>query len=98
MKDGVTVRERAAFRVLSREPDRNPLDEQRREGEAFRLAPVDASGLERLGAPFELAQELGMDGESLGYVEQFATRMFSCAASCKNRSRRALECSGPLPS
>ena len=31
-------------------------------------------------------------------VVQFATRRFSCAASCRNRSRRALECSGPLPS
>ncbi len=25
-------------------------------------------------------------------------RMFSCAAICMNRSTRALECSGPLPS
>jgi hypothetical protein len=31
-------------------------------------------------------------------VVQFATRMFSCAPSWRNRSSRALECSGPLPS
>jgi hypothetical protein len=31
-------------------------------------------------------------------VVQFAMRMFSCAASWRKRSSRALECSGPLPS
>ena len=31
-------------------------------------------------------------------VVQLATRMFSCAASWRKRSSRALECSGPLPS
>ena len=31
-------------------------------------------------------------------VVQFATRMFSWAPSWRNRSSRALECSGPFPS
>jgi hypothetical protein len=31
-------------------------------------------------------------------VVAFTTRMFSCAASWRKRSSRALECSGPLPS
>ena len=31
-------------------------------------------------------------------VVQFAIRRFSCAASWRKRSSRALECSGPLPS
>ena len=30
-------------------------------------------------------------------VVQFTTRMFSCAASCRNRSSLALECSGSVP-
>ena len=31
-------------------------------------------------------------------VVQLTIRMLSCAASCRNRSSLALECSGPLPS
>ena len=31
-------------------------------------------------------------------VVRLATRMLPSAASCRNRSRRALECSGPEPS
>ena len=31
-------------------------------------------------------------------VEGLTMRTFSCAASCMNRSSRALECSGPFPS
>ena len=31
-------------------------------------------------------------------VLTLATRMLSCAADCRKRSSRALECSGPLPS
>ena len=46
VEDGVAVRERAALGVLAGEPDRDPVDEERRERERLRLAPVDAALLD----------------------------------------------------
>ena len=58
VENGVPVRERAALRVLAGEPDRDPVDEERRERERLRLAPVDAALLERLATALELPHEL----------------------------------------
>ena len=43
VQDEVPVRERAALGVLAGQPDRDALDEQRREGERLGVAPVDAA-------------------------------------------------------
>ena len=43
VQHGVPVRERAALGVLAGEPDRDAVDEQRRERERLGLAPVDAA-------------------------------------------------------
>ena len=47
VQDEVALRERAALRVLPGEPDRDAVDEQRREGERLRVAPVDAALVDR---------------------------------------------------
>jgi len=46
----------------------------------------------------EVATPLSLSGFSAAAVEQFATRMLPSAESESQRSRRALECSGPAPS
>jgi hypothetical protein len=67
----VPVRERPALRVLSGEADRGAGDDEARERELFGLGPVDPTGLtERLAPPFQLLEELGMDGEAFGDGEE----------------------------
>ena len=34
------------------------------------MAPVDAAGVERLGSPLEHLDELRVDGEALGHVDE----------------------------
>ena len=51
VEDGVAMRERAALGVLAGQPDRDALDEQRRERERLGLAPVDASPRSIVCAP-----------------------------------------------
>ena len=62
--------ERPPLRVLAREPDRDAVLEQRRECERLRLSPVDAALPDRLPAAFELARQLGVDGETAGHPKQ----------------------------
>jgi hypothetical protein len=66
----VAVRERAALCVLAGQTDRNPFDEQRRECERFRLAPVDPAAVERLETPLELPLQLRMDRKVLRNAEK----------------------------
>ena len=56
------VRERAALAVLAGEPDGNAFGQQAREGESFRVPPVDPL-VQRGAAPFQLAPELVERGE-----------------------------------
>ena len=64
------MRERAALRVLTRESDRDPVLEQRREGERLRLAPVDAALLHRVVPTLQLAGELRVDREPGWHAEE----------------------------
>src|SRR6478735_7295477 len=64
------VRERAAFGVLAGDADRDPVDEETRERERLRLAPVDSAFLDRSSPPLELRRELRMDRERLGHSQQ----------------------------
>ena len=70
VEDVVAVGERPALGVLTGEPDRDPLDEQRREGERLGLAPVDPALLERPAPSLELAHELRVRREAVGDAEQ----------------------------
>ena len=70
VQDDVAVRERAALGVLAGEPDRDPVDEQRRHRERFRLAPVDAALVERVAAPLELLHQLRVRLEAFRDAQQ----------------------------
>src|SRR5215204_6479257 len=70
VQDEVAMGEGAPLGVLAREPDRDPLDEQAGERERLRMAPVDAARVERLGSPLEHLDELRVDGEALGHVDE----------------------------
>ncbi len=70
VKHEVALRKRAALRVLPGEPDRDPVDEQRRERERLGLAPVDAALVERRAPSLELARELRMHGEAVGRAQE----------------------------
>ena len=65
VQNGMTMRERAALGVLSRQPDRDALDQERAERQRLRLAPVDSTILDRLKTAVELAFELRVHGEVL---------------------------------
>src|SRR6266849_8219099 len=62
--------EGAAFCVLTGQPDRDSLDEQRAERERLGLAPVDPTFLDGGEPALELPHQLRMDGEVLGDAEQ----------------------------
>ena len=64
----VPVRERSPLRVLAGQANRDPLDDQRSEGERLGLSPVDSSVLERVPATSQLRAELRMHRESLGHA------------------------------
>src|SRR5262245_25975406 len=70
VEHGVPVREGPSLGVLAGEPNRNPLDEQRRERKRLRLSPVDPTLLERLTPPLELTHELRMRREPLANAEE----------------------------
>ena len=75
VQDGVTMRERAALGVLARDPDRDPVDEQRRERERLALPPVDAALLERLPAPLELLHQLRVRREPVGRAQELLVQL-----------------------
>ena len=63
--------ERAALGVLAGEAHRRALGQQRRERERLGVRPVDAAvGPDRLAPALELLEQLGMDVEALGEVQQ----------------------------
>ena len=66
----MAVGERAALGVLTGQPDRDPILQQRGEGERLGLTPVDSSGPDRLAPALELAQQLLAGCEALGQCEQ----------------------------
>ena len=68
----VTLTEGAALGVLAGQPQRDPLGQQRREGQRLGVGPVDAGvlGTERLATLGELAGQLAVDVEALGNGEQ----------------------------
>ena len=70
VEDEVPVRERSALGVLAGQPDRDPLDEQAREREPLRVAPVDAAVVERLEALVELRLQLRVHGEAVGDAQR----------------------------
>ena len=71
----MAVRERAALGVLAGEADRDPLDEQAREGERLGLAPVDPALVERAAPALELLRELRVDGEAVGHAQQLLVQL-----------------------
>jgi hypothetical protein len=75
VEDEVTVRERAALSVLSREPDRDALDEQAGVGERLGLPPVDPAVDDGVAAPLELARQLRVDREVLGDGEKLGVQL-----------------------
>ena len=70
VEDEVAVGERSALGVLAREADRDAFDEQARECERLRLAPVDSARVERSHAPLEHLHELRIHGEPVGYANE----------------------------
>ncbi len=75
VQDGVAVREGPALRVLTGEPDRDPLLEQRGECERLGLAPVDPALGDRLAAPLELLGELRIHLEAFGNEQQLVVQL-----------------------
>src|SRR2546426_7254938 len=68
MQHEVPLTERATLGVLASQADRRapPLDQQRREGERFRVGPFDALlRRERVAPALELLQQLGMYREAV---------------------------------
>ena len=81
VQDEVAMRERAALGVLAGQANRDALDEQAREGELLRLAPVDPALAERRAPALELAGELRMDGEAFRGLEQLVVQLAEPACS-----------------
>jgi hypothetical protein len=75
VQDEMPVRERAPLGVLSGEADRDALDEQAREGERLRLAPIDASLVERFHSPFEHLHELRIDREAIRDADELVLEL-----------------------
>ena len=75
VQDEMPVRERAALGVLAGEADRDALDEQARERERLRLAPVDAALVERFDSPLEHLHELRVDGEPFGDADELVLEL-----------------------
>src|SRR5262245_46601908 len=85
----MSMGEGSALRVLAGEPDRNPVLEERREGEGFRVPPVDAALTEAVVPPFELAQELRIDLEPLGDLEELLAELDEAVRRDCRHDRRA---------
>ena len=66
----MTLAERAALGVLSGEPDRRPLDQERGERECLGVRPLDRALRQGAAAALELFLELGIDAEPRRYDEQ----------------------------
>ena len=88
------VRERAALGVLAREPDRDPLDQQAREGERLGLAPVDAARVEGLAATHQLALELRVDREAFGHAMELLVQAAQAILGNRRHEVRRLRHSG----
>ena len=82
--------------------------EQRREGPVGEVGEASRTAAFSRSSPFGVITTSGRAVASSACLRSrwkccadvvgFAIRMFSCAASWRNRSSRALECSGPFPS
>ena len=70
VQDRVAVGEGAALGVLARDADRDPLDEQAREGERLGLPPVDPALVHALAPALELLQQLLVPLEAVRHLEQ----------------------------
>src|SRR3954470_12657439 len=71
MQDEVTLGEGATLGVLACKADRHALADERRVGERLGVRPVDAAlGADRYAAALELLDQLGMDSEALGDLQQ----------------------------
>ena len=69
------MRERAALRVLAGQPDRDALDQERRERERLGLAPVDPARVDRLAAALELLISFGCTVKPSGTREQLVVQL-----------------------
>ena len=80
VQNGMAVREGAALGVLAGEPDRNPLDQQARERERLRLAPVDPAVVQALAPALELLQQLLVALEALRQLQQLLVQRWRRSA------------------
>src|SRR5439155_2082022 len=62
--------ERAALRVLTCQPDRRPLDDERSERQRLGVRPFDPALGERATPALQLAQQFGVDAEAPRHGEQ----------------------------
>ena len=69
------MRERSPLGVLTREPDRDPVLEERRERKRLGVAPVDSSLTEALAATLELACELRVHVEAVGHLQELLAEL-----------------------
>ena len=73
VKNGVAMAERPALGVLTGEPDRRPLADQRGERETFGEPPIDfALAGERRLTSAELRRQFPIDREALGPISETA--------------------------
>ena len=84
MEHEVAVSERAAFGVLARETNGNPILEQGGVGESLALAPVDPAVDDGLVTAVELLRELGIDREPGRNVQQLLVQSAQ-AVGCNGR-------------
>ena len=71
VQDGVTMTERSAFGILTRDADRRSLGEQRGKGKPFGQTPIDfAIRLQRGLALLELRDEFLIRRKSIGRCDQ----------------------------
>src|SRR3954451_12150666 len=76
VQDHVALRERPALGVLTGEPDRDALGEQRGEREHLGVGPVDPALLaERYAPAIELLDELRVDGEAVRHGEHLVVEL-----------------------
>src|SRR4249920_1498913 len=83
------MRERPAFRVLPREPDRDPFAEKRCERERLCLTPIDPTLLENRPPPFELLRELRVHGKAGGNRQELLVELDQATGGYRGDDCRA---------
>src|SRR5439155_10992948 len=91
----MSLAERPPLRVLTRQPDRRPLDDERGERQRLGVRPFDPRLSEGAAPALQLAQQLGVDTEAGRHSEQLLIEAREhLAGDGRGRLRDRLGCVG----